>query len=61
VAIIRAHRLQRHPSGFRAPSAHQIDDKADQQNQAEPSSANGRPADVKAAAAKQEKKNNDEK
>jgi len=48
-------------SGFRAKTAHKIDDKADQQNQAEPSAADGGPAKVKAAAAEQEEKNNNEK
>jgi hypothetical protein len=45
--------------GFRAPPAHKIDDKANQQNQADPSSADGGPAKVKTAAAEQEKKNKD--
>lgn len=40
---------------FRAESAHQKDDQADQQNEAEASSANGGPAKVKTAAAEQEK------
>jgi hypothetical protein len=48
-------------SGFPAKSAHKIDDQAYQQNQAKPASTNGRPANVKSAAAEQEKKNKDEK
>jgi hypothetical protein len=37
-------------------SAHQIDDKADQQNQANPSSADDGPSKVKTAAAEQDEK-----
>jgi hypothetical protein len=48
-------------SGFRAKTAHKIDDKADQQNQANPSSTDGGPAKVKAAAAEQQEKYNDKK
>lgn len=45
-------------SAFRASeSAHEIDDQADQQNQAEPAPADGRAAKVEPAAAKQEKQN----
>jgi hypothetical protein len=53
---VRAQRL-----GFRAKSAHQKDNQADQQNQAEPAAADGRSANIKTAAAEQEKKNNDKK
>jgi hypothetical protein len=45
--------------GSRAESAHEKDDKADQQNQAKPSAPDGGPAKVKTAAAEQEKKNKD--
>jgi hypothetical protein len=48
-------------SRFRAKSAHQKDNQADQQNQAKATAADGRPANIKAAAAEQEKKNNDKK
>jgi hypothetical protein len=48
-------------SGFRAESAHQKDNQANQQNQAEPAAADGRSANIKTTAAEQEKKNNDEK
>jgi hypothetical protein len=44
-------------SGFRSESAHKVDDKTYQQNQTQSSSADGRPAKVKTAAAEQEKKN----
>ena len=44
-------------SGFRAESAHKIDDNTYQQDQTKSSSADGRPAKVKTAAAKHEKKN----
>ena len=47
--------------GFRAAeSAHDIDDKADQQNQAKPSAADNRATKVKPAAAEQEKQNHNE-
>jgi len=60
--VVQARRsLQSVPSGFRAKTAHKIDDQADQQNQAKPSAADGGSAKVKAAAAEQEEKNNDEK
>jgi hypothetical protein len=49
------------PSRFRAKSAHQKDNQADQQNQAKATAADGRPANIKTAAAEQEKKNNDKK
>jgi hypothetical protein len=39
-----------------AESAHQKDDEADQKNQAEPSSTDGRPSKVKTAAAEQKNK-----
>ena len=42
---------------FRAQSAQAIDDKADHQNQANPSATNDRPAKVKPAAAEHKKKN----
>ena len=48
-------------SGFRAESAHKIDDNTYQQDQAKSSSADGRPAKIKTAAAEQEKKNKDQK
>jgi hypothetical protein len=48
-------------SGFRVKPAHQKDNQADQQNQAEPAAADGRTANIKTAAAEQEKKNNDKK
>jgi hypothetical protein len=48
-------------SGFRVKPAHQKDNQADQQNQAEPAAADGRSANIKTAAAEQEKKNDDEK
>jgi hypothetical protein len=38
-------------SGFRAESAHAIDDQADHQNQAKPTAANDGPAKVKPATA----------
>ena len=44
-------------SGFRAESAHKVDDKTYQQNQTKSSSADGRPTKVKTAATEQEKKN----
>jgi hypothetical protein len=47
-------------SGSRSKPAHQIDDEADQQNQAKTSSTDGGPADVKTAAAEQEKEDNHE-
>jgi hypothetical protein len=47
--------------GFRAESAHQKDNQADQQNQAKATATDGRPANIKTAAAEQEKKNNDKK
>jgi hypothetical protein len=47
--------------GFRAESAHEKHNQADQQDQAKPATANGRPANIKTAAAEQEKKNNDKK
>jgi hypothetical protein len=37
--------------GFRTKSAHEKDNQADQQNQAETTAADGRPANIKAAAA----------
>jgi hypothetical protein len=43
--------------GSRAPSAHEIDDKANQQNQAKPASTDGGPSKVKTATAEQKKKN----
>ena len=42
---------------FRAESAHEKDDKAYQQNQAKPAAADDGTAEVKPAAAEQEKKN----
>jgi len=45
--------------GSRIKSAHQKDDKADQQNQANPSSADEGPSNVKTAAAEQNKKDKD--
>ena len=45
--------------GSRTKSAHQKDDKADQQNQANPSSADEGPSNVKTAAAEQNKKDKD--
>jgi hypothetical protein len=45
---------------FRAPSTHEIDDKAYHQNQAKPPSADHGPAKVKTAAAEQKQKNNDQ-
>ena len=46
---------------FCTKSAHQIDDKADQQNQTKPASADGGPSKVKTAAAEQKKKDNYQK
>jgi hypothetical protein len=43
-----------------AESAREIDDKADQQNQAKPAAADGRTPKVKPAAAEQDEKNNHE-
>jgi hypothetical protein len=48
-------------SAFCAPSARQIDDKAQQEDKADPSSADGGPTDVKAAAAEQKEKDKDKK
>ena len=48
------------PLIFPAPSAHQIDHEADQENQAKPSATDGRAAKVKTAAAEQKQKNNNE-
>ena len=48
-------------SGFRAESAHKIDDNTYQQDQAKSSSADGRPAKIKTAAAEQEKKDDYQK
>jgi len=45
--------------GSRTKSAHQKDDKADQQNQAEPAAADDRTSKVKTAAAEQNKQDND--
>jgi hypothetical protein len=45
---------------FRAESAHEIDDKAYRQNQANPAAADDGTAKVKPAAAEQEKQNNQE-
>ena len=45
------------PLAFRAESAHQIDDKAYGQNQANPAAAEDRTSKVKPAAAEQQKKN----
>jgi hypothetical protein len=42
----------------RAESAHEINNDAYQQYQADPAAADGRPAKVKSAAAEQKKKNN---
>ena len=42
---------------FRAESAHEIDDKAYQQNQANPAATDGGTSKVKAATAEQEKQN----
>jgi hypothetical protein len=42
---------------FRAESAHEIDDKAYHQNQANPAAADDRTSKVKPAAAEQQKKN----
>jgi hypothetical protein len=47
--------------GFRAESAHNKYNQADQQDQAKAAAADGRPANIKTAAAEQEKKNNDKK
>lgn len=44
------------PSSLRAKSAHQVDDEAYQQDQANPTAADDGPSEVKAAAAEQEKK-----
>jgi hypothetical protein len=44
-------------SGFRAESAHAIDDQADHQNQAKSAAANDGPAKVKPAAAEQKQQN----
>jgi len=43
---------------FRAKSAHEKDNQADQQDQAEATAADGRTANIKTAAAEQEKKDN---
>jgi hypothetical protein len=45
--------------GFRAKSAHEKDNQADQQNQTKPAAADGRPANIKTAAAEQKKKDNE--
>ena len=47
--------------GFRTKSSHKIDDETDDQNEAEPSSANSGPAKIKAAAAEQKQQDNDKK
>ena len=44
----------------RAPAAHEKDDEADQQHEAEAAAAISRPTDIKAAAAEHEDENNDE-
>lgn len=44
-----------------AESAHEIDDEADQQNQAKTATADDGTAKVKSAAAEQEEQDNDEK
>jgi hypothetical protein len=44
---------------FRSKSAHQKDDKANQQNQANPASTDEGPSKVKTAAAEQNKKDQD--
>ena len=48
------------PSVPRAKSAHQINDQADQQDETEAAAADGRAANIKAAAAKQEEEYNDQ-
>ena len=49
------------PLGFLTEPARQKDDEADQQDQAEPSSADGGPSNVKAAAPEQQKEDDEEK
>jgi len=45
-------------SAFRAEAARDKDDKANQQDQSNPAAADGRAAKIKAPAAEQEQKNN---
>lgn len=45
---------------FRPPAAHEKNDEADQQNQANTAATDGGAADIKTAAAEQEEKNKDE-
>jgi hypothetical protein len=48
-------------SVFGAQAAHGKDDKADQQHEAKPAAADGRPAKVKPAATEQQEKHNNNK